>query len=296
MKNKDGFISEKLISDAEKSPFFHIAIVALLAIGLSSIPLESVIGGLFKNEGDSYLFCGAIIRLLLTVAAIVLSLKYGFYKPFVGSAKPCAYLLLLPALLVILNNFPIIGFFGSGEKMNSDGFRIALYFIYCFSVAAFEETVFRGIVFPLTYIALKNRKVKKTLFWSAAFSSAVFGAAHIFNLFAGAGIGSVILQIGYSFLIGGLCAVSLVVCKNLYVPVVFHFIYDCGGFFFDEKIGVATGIRWDNITLIVTAVLGVIVTVYMAILAFTRKNEEAEVLFSYKAAAKKENAEESPDK
>ena len=89
---------------------------------------------------------------------------------------------------------------------------------------------------------------------------------------------------------------SLVVCKNLYVPVVFHFIYDCGGFFFDEKIGVATGVRWDTATLAITAVLGVIVTVYMAILAFTRKNEEAEVLFSYKAAAKKENAEESPDK
>lgn len=279
MKNKDDFISEKLVADAKKSPFFHIAIIALLAIGLSALPLESVVGGLFKNEGDAYLCCGAVIRLLLFAAAVILSLKYGFSNQFTKSAKPSAYFLLLPALIVVINNFPIIGFFG-GDKETADGARIALYVLYCFSVSAFEETVFRGIVFPLYYFALKGKKYKKPLFWSVVFSSATFGAAHVFNLFGGAGIGSVALQIGYSFLIGGLCAISLVVCKNLYIPIVFHFIYDFGGFFFDEKIGVSSGIRWDNVTLIITAALGVIVTVYMAILAFTRKENEGDTLFS----------------
>lgn len=263
MKRKDGLKSPALIADAEKSPFFHIAIVALFAVGISSLPVNKLFGGLL-GEGNAYLLGGAIIRLALFAGAVVLSLKYGFDKPYKTSGSFVGYALVLPLLLVVVNNFPLLPIFSGNAGLTADGTRFALYVLYCFSVAAFEETVFRGIIFPLSLVALKSKKRK--YFLSATLSSCVFAAAHVFNLFAGAGIGATFIQIGYSFLIGGLCAISLLTTKNLYVPIIFHFIYDLGGFFCDEKTGIASCERWDKLTVIITAVLGVIVCVYAVIL------------------------------
>ena len=177
MKNKDGLKSSALIADANKSPFFHMIVLVLLAVGLSSVPLEKLLAKLFSDEGNAYLCAGAIIRFALCAAAVILSLKYGFYKQYVSSAKISAYLLLVPALLVTINNFPLVQIFGGECTFTTDGTRLVLYVLYCFSVAVFEETVFRGIIFPLSYIALEGKK--KRLFWSAALSSAIFAAAHI---------------------------------------------------------------------------------------------------------------------
>ena len=292
MKNKDGLKSSALIADAKKLPFYHIVIVVLLAVGLSSLPLEKLFIKFFSDDGNAYLCAGAVVRFLLCAAAVELSLKYGFYKPYVSSAKITTYLLLVPALLVTVNNFPLVRIFGGECEITEDGERLALYILYCFSVAAFEETVFRGIIFPLSYIALEGKK--RRLFWSAALSSGIFAAAHIFNLFAGAGIGATLLQIGYSFLIGGLCAVSLITVKNIYLPVVFHFIYDLGGFFCEGNIGIASCARWDTLTVAITAVLGVFTAVYMVILAI-KKDKTADInLFSeeQKGAAEEENKED----
>ena len=293
MKVKDGLKSSALVADANKSPFFHIAVVALLAVGLSSLPLEKLLIKFFSDEGNAYLCAGAVVRFLLCAAAVVLSLKYGFYKPYVSSAKVTAYLLLVPALLVTVNNFPLVRIFGGECEITADGERLALYILYCFSVAAFEETVFRGIIFPLSYIALKGKK--RSLFWSAALSSGIFAAAHIFNLFAGAGIGATLLQIGYSFLIGGLCAVSLITVKNIYVPVVLHFIYDLGGFFCEGDIGIASCARWDTLTVAITAVLGVFTAVYMVILAI-KKDKSTEINpFSKEEKSAAETEDEEDD-
>ena len=288
MKRKDGLKTGALIADAEKSPFFHIAIVALLAIGLSSLPIDKLFTRSL-GEGNAYLLGGALNRLLLFAAAVVLSIKYGFDKPYKTSGSFARYALILPLLLVVVNNFPLLPIFSGNAGLTADGTRAALYILYCFSVAAFEETVFRGIIFPLSYVALKNKP--KRLFWSAVLSSAVFALAHIFNLFAGAGFGATILQIGYSFLIGGLCAVSLIAVKNIYVPVIFHFIYDLGGFFCDEKIGVAGCARWDTVTVVLTAVLGVIVCAYTVILAIKLEKSQIENPFSDERSAETEQTE-----
>ncbi len=288
MKRKDGLKNGALLADAEKSPFFHVAIVALLAIGLSSLPVEKLFVDSL-GEGNAYLLGGSIIRLALFIAALVTALKYGFNKPFRSSGGFIRYALILPLFLVVINNFPLLPIFSGNAGLTAEGTRAALYILYCFSVAAFEETVFRGIIFPLSYIALKNKP--KRLFWSAVLSSAVFALAHIFNLFAGAGFGATILQIGYSFLIGGLCAVSLIAVKNIYVPIIFHFIYDLGGFFCDEKIGVAACARWDTATVVLTAVLGVIVCAYTVILAIKLDKSQSDNPFSDEEAAETEQTE-----
>ena len=267
----------RLQKDAAKSPYYHIVLVILFGVGISSIPLEKVFGGIFPAAEQDRLFWAAAVRLALFAAAAVLSVKYGFGKQFAGSGGALCYVALFPALLVAVNNFPFVGFINGGAEITAGALHIALYFIYCFAVAAFEETLFRGIVFPLTFVALKNKK--RRLFWAVALSSAFFGGAHIFNLFGGGSLGGTALQVGYSFLLGALCAISAVTVKNIYVPIFFHFIYDVGGFFFDADIGLCTGRQWDTLTVCITAVLGVLAAVYMTVLLLKTKDERAHEVF-----------------
>lgn len=265
---------KRLRGDAEKAPFFHAVIVILFAIGFSSLPLSWMFG-FFRSEKYAEIFSGALVRLILAAAAVVLAVKCGFSSQFKTGGRFVSYLLLIPALVVAVNNFPIIGLVSGGE-ITSDGTGIFLYILYCLSVAAFEEITFRGIVFPLVLTGLKNKKYPQ--FFSVVVSSAMFAAAHVFNLFAGASFGATALQTGYSFLIGAMCAISQITVKNVYVPVAFHFIYDLGGLMYDETVGIAAGIRWDAATVWMTAVIGVIVAVYMTILLVrTDKNRAFDI-------------------
>lgn len=267
----------RLRADAEKSPVYHAVIVILLGVGFASLPLYRLFPGTFGGEGNSLLFWGGLLRLIIAGAGIVLAFGYGFGKQFKGSAGVTAYLLLIPALLAMVNNFPFIGFFGGGAEFTADATGIALFIFYCFSVAAFEEVFFRGIAFPLVFKSLEN--TRRPVFYSVAASSALFAAAHLVNLFSGSSIGAVAMQTGYSFLIGALCAISLITVKNVYVPIAFHFIYDVGGLWLDGEIGVASALQWDTVTVIITAVLGVIVAVYMLILLLKTKKERVYCTF-----------------
>lgn len=257
--------------DAEKSPVSHIAIVSLLAIGLVSLPVNDLFGLFIKETITANLLGGILIRLLLSAVAIFFIIKYGYAKRFF-TVSGIGLVAVIPALLVAINNFPIIGFFTEKITVIANDYQIALYVIYCFSVGLFEELVFRGIVFPL---CLKiTRRKKRGVFWAVALSSAVFGGAHLINLFGGANIGATFLQVGYSFLIGAMCAISLCIAENLLVAVILHFIYDIGGLMLANGVGIAYGTQWDLITVIITAVLGVIVLVYMTVITLKLDTEK----------------------
>ena len=85
---------------------------------------------------------------------------------------------------------------------------------------------------------------------------------HLFNLLGGFNP-MVFLQVGYSFLIGLVCGFALIVGGNIYLPILFHAIFDFGGFLMDK--GLATGVLWtvENViwTLISSIVLGVIIVI-----------------------------------
>ena len=249
--------------DAEKSPVSHLVIVTLLAIGLVSLPVNKLFDLFIKDTLTATLSGGIVVRLALSVVAIVFISKYGYKKQFF-SVSGIGLLAVIPALIVAINNFPIIGYFTDKITVTANTTNIALYIIYCLSVGLFEELVFRGIVFPLS-LKITGKK-KLGVFWAVALSSAVFGGAHLINIIGGANIGATFLQVGYSFLIGAMCAISVCVSKNLIVAVVLHFIYDIGGLMLNDSVGIAYGLQWDTVTVIITAVLGVIVLVYMTVL------------------------------
>lgn len=179
-------------------------------------------------------------------------------KPFLKSILFC-----LPAFAVAVNNFPFSTVLKGEAVIDGPVWKIALLFAECFFVALFEEMAFRGVIF--LGLAEKRRETIKGLFRSIVLSSAVFGAVHLLNLFTSSPI-AVLMQIGYSFLIGAMCAVVLIKTANIWLCVLIHTIFNFSGAVVSTC---GHGAIWNTFTIVLTAVIAVAVTVYM-IVAFVR--------------------------
>ena len=254
----------KLREDGLKFPIYHAVIVMLFAVGLVSLPYEKIFESLIADEVIRYYISQSLPRLIVSVVAVVLIVKYKFTAPFKNFSKK-GIVVAIVSLIVCVNNFPIIGVITGNVKIIANLGQILSFILYCLSIGVFEEIVFRGIVFPLCYIKLKDKK--HGLFFSVALSSALFGLIHLVNLFGGMGIGACILQVGYSFLIGAMCAISLIYTKNIFIAILLHAVYDVGGTLLRAtgESAIAFGVQWDVATIIITAVLGVICAIYLLI-------------------------------
>lgn len=159
----------------------------------------------------------------------------------------------LPCLLVALVNFPFASLI-SGEMHITRMDLMALYIIYVISIALIEEIVFRGILLYLCLDYLRDSKLK--YFFAALISTAIFALFHITNLFTGMGLLDVLLQVGYTFLIGGMFAVMMLKTNNVWLCVIVHTLFDFGGLL---SIEIADGNPWDNrVFWILTIVCGIL--------------------------------------
>lgn len=262
--------------DALKAPLSHIVIISLFAVGGVSIPLDWFFALFINDKLIVKLLSETVIRIILSVIAVIFIFKYGFQKALSGRFGLVALLMTFPALLVAVNNFPIIGVATGNVGVLADSGELVVYILFCFAIGFYEELVFRGLVFPLFYLLLK--KYRKSVFWTVAGSSAVFGIIHFINILGGAGVGATFLQAGYSFLIGAMCAICMMITGNLFVAAILHSVYDIGGLFLNY---VAVGNQWDTVTVAITAVLGTIVAVYMTALCFKIPPERIETLYGY---------------
>jgi len=183
---------------------------------------------------------------------------YGVLNPL---QKPFwrSLLFALPPFLVVVNNMPILSMIWGDAYLVH---KAPAYFIWftaeCLAIGLFEELAFRGVIFLM--FAEKRHTTRKGLFRSLILTSAVFGGVHLVNLFMGAGIGGVILQIGYSFLIGAMCAVVLLRTRNIWICVLLHAIYDFCGTLMPT---LGAGTWWDTPTVVFTAVLAVATAAYL---------------------------------
>lgn len=264
---------KKLRKDAEKSPLSNILIILLLVIGFVSFPVGDIIK-LFKIEyiGAAKYLSNAVFRLIFIGVMIYLVFCYGLEGVFRPKFK--RLFLILPCFLVVINNFPIIALIRGEATVAASQSTVVAFIFYCLTVAAFEEIAFRGLIFPMCYFKLKDKKYG--LFLSFFVSSATFGIVHLVNLLGGAGIVPVIMQIGYSFLIGGMCAIAMTVTGSIYVPIILHFVFNVGGLLIEET---GVGAIWNTPTIIITAVLGAIVCVYMIIIALkTHRTKLEEII------------------
>ena len=78
------------------------------------------------------------------------------------------------------------------------------------------------------------------------------------------------MQVGYSFLIGGMCAIALLKTGCIWIPALIHGIYDAGGFLIESA---GQGEIWTTPAIILTAAVSLPVFGY-AVWVMLRITEE----------------------
>ena len=226
-----------------------IALVALETVGVT-YSADPIINNLLRVIVTRFVGC-------LVFIPLAIYMKYNVFRLAKENRAKVLLCTLVP-LAVVVKNFPIIGVISGNAYVTSPSWYIALFALEALMIGLFEEFAFRGVLLPFV---LENRSSsRKSIFWATVISSAAFGGIHIFNLFAGAGIGGVLLQIGYSFLIGGMCAIVLLYTRCIWICVLLHAIYDYCGYLIPT---LGEGIIWDPLTVTITTALGVFALVFM---------------------------------
>lgn len=244
MRNK-AFSTKKIVATAALLFGAGMLITEYLPLEYSTDPTLDGIIKMMVSRG-----CGAVMFTLL-LAYMGFRVMNPVRRPFLR-----ALLVSLPAFAVAINNFPILSTAIGDARLTASPTAVGLFAIECLFIGIFEETAFRGVV--LLTLLEKKRQDKKQIFKATVISSAIFGGIHVFNLFAG-GVGPTILQIGYSFLIGGMLAVVLLKTKNIWICAIIHAVYNFCGYLMPT---LGEGKWWDLPTVVFTAVLAVAVAVY----------------------------------
>lgn len=241
---------------------------ALLTLELSPIDY-------FEDAVMNQMFQVILTRTMGSLVFIPLCIYMG-YNVFglTETQRKKSLLCTLVPLVVVVNNFPIIGVIGGSAFVTKPYWYIPIFALESLMIGVFEEFAFRGVLFP--YVLENRRKSSRSIFKATVISSAAFGAVHLFNLLVGGGVGGVVLQVGYSFLIGGMCAIVLLYTRCIWFCVALHAIYDFCGFLIPT---LGTGIIWDSITVTVTAILGVFALVFMVLWLRRITPEQVEELY-----------------
>lgn len=243
---------------------------------------------LAADETVNSLLLGVITRALGGGLFIALTARLG-WRIWGLPVSLRVFAAVIPAFAVVINNFPIIGLARGAAYVTAPTWEVSLFALSCLLIGVFEEFAFRG-VFYMLLLSTRRDSVKK-IFWVTVASSAAFGAVHLFNLLAGAGTGPTLLQVGYSFLIGGMCSIVLIVTGSIWIPVILHALFDFGGYLIPT---LGDGIVWDAATVAVTAVLGVAAAVYMTVLLLRVKPQSLDRLFPASSAV--DGADSSGDR
>ena len=179
----------------------------------------------FKDSHSKQIIQDTSIRMIAGLLLIILLYQQGYHlfqKPL--KSLSLIGLIILPGILVGINNFPFSAFINGRTTVTEPRHIIYLFAIESLSVGIFEEVAFRGVV--LIVLLELFSKNKKSYFKAIIISSALFGLTHLLNLFTGSPLPAVLLQVGYSFLMGSLWAVVFLATQNILFPIILHTIYN----------------------------------------------------------------------
>jgi len=188
--------------------------------------------------------------------------------------KPRKIYCFFVALVISINNFPFSAYFKGVSFVTQRGAAYAAVFVAnCFLTAAFEELLFRGLLFNALYES--SPKTVKGVLSAIIISSVIFGAAHFLNLFGGAAFLPTLAQAGYTTLIGALCAFVLFKTRNIIFPLLMHAVYNVGGLILTRE-GLGCGVVFDTTTIVVTVILGVLVGAFALVSVIKTEDSECE--------------------
>ncbi len=228
----------------------------LLAVGAALILLLGfeILGRILRTDAVWFLMLQTILTRVIGALVFLPLIRRMGYPVLGGVKKPLsrsAIFVLAAAWIVALNNLPIVGLLSGNARVTAGAPLLLLFLLECAAVGCFEELAFRGFLLP--YCAERLRGRRHAAFLSALISSAVFGAVHAVNLLSGASPGDVLMQTGYSFLIGGLCVAVMLSTGSVWMCAAVHAVYNfCGTVL--ARFG--EGIRWDALTIALTAGIG----------------------------------------
>ena len=236
-----------------KKSYIFITIL-LLGLGIASSILFDIMQlKIVSDASTNRLLSGIVSRFIMAGLFIWLSFVFrgtrllAFNKSFFNY-----FSWILPCLMVAFINFPFSALIqGTASITRMD--LIGLYALYVFSIALLEEFIFRGILLLILDDYLRGRKHKP--FFMALISSLVFSLFHLTNLIVGADVAGTLLQCLYTFLIGGMLAVTMLKTKNIWLCILIHTIFDFGGLLI-ANIGI--GNPWDTIFWILTITGGLL--------------------------------------
>lgn len=246
-------------------PIVIVLLCVVMAV-LDFVPLTYT-----KNEVRNGLISDTVPLMVGSAAVIWLMLrgKSGLF------GRPVKLLWFLSCLIIAIDNFPFCSYFsGKSELYDTAVPDWILFALYCAGVGVFEECVFRGILFPIMAgsFSADRKGFLKTYF----LSSVIFGAMHLFNLFAGGGAAT-FLQVGYSTLTGGLFAYALIKTKNILLCAFAHGLYDFCGLLLPKLGG---GTEFDAGTIVTMAIVSVLVAAFVLYSVWTYPESERKELYS----------------
>lgn len=188
----------------------------------------------------------------ITVVAVIK------FRPLLAPKKPSLNVLLwsLPCLAVAVVNFPFSALAsGTGTVERFD--LLWLFIIKCILIGITEEFLFRGILVSSLSDTFKGRH---GVFLTVLVSSAVFSLFHFINLASGSAFIPVLMQVGYSFLIGAMLATLYIKTGGLWLCVIIHALFDFGGYIISD---LGTGSPHDTVFWILTAIVGALTAVHV---------------------------------
>ena len=144
-------------------------------------------------------------------------------KLFVINRLTPSALLWIPLLLPCFSNLLYSSFFSGAFVVPEDGFRVVLLFIDDLVVALMEEIIFRGLLYFFFLDLFKSKK--KGVVYAILLSSAVFACLHLVNIFSSDPL-AVLLQMGYSFVLGLVLCAVYAGGENIILPIVGHFLFN----------------------------------------------------------------------
>ncbi len=259
----------------KKSPVFGIAVIILFTLGIVLLPGEKLGGIMLGGNGTAAQNLGnAIFRAAGFALLLLLAIDIG-YDIFSFKGRALGLILTLPFIIVIIDNAPLAGLANGDVVISASAANYFYFALYVLFVGLFEEIAFRGIIFPLLLGKFKNNKLG--IFAAVAVSSVLFGAIHLINLLS-SDPASVIMQVGYSCLIGAMCAMAMLMCRNIFVCALLHAAFDFCGLIADS---LGNGQVWNALNITLTAVVGVLAVLYGVYLMLRRvKPSEVAKIYS----------------
>lgn len=232
-----------------------IVITALLfALAIACFIIFEIVKVQLVNDVIMNYLLGHVIYHVVIAALLIWLAIFTNTTYFMRFKRNFSKMLLwsIPCFLVALANFPFSALITKSVTIDRIDL-LGLYTLYVISVAVIEEFVFRGVLLILLLDLFRYSKVKYTL--SALISSAIFALFHFTNLFTGMDIGSILLQVLYTFLIGAMLSIVMFKTNNVWLCVVIHALFDFGGLL---TVHIAMGNPWDVTFWILTITCGIL--------------------------------------